>query len=120
MATKTKSKKRFPEMSPEVRQELLSKIDAQLLCTALEIDHLPKGVLGVCRVDVVDFEDDDVALHYVVYDDYVDLDDTDTVPKLDIIKAALYFYRTVTDRFARIMLVNFSDLPKTLETAGSY
>jgi hypothetical protein len=99
-------------LTEEQQLAYMSHIDADLLKTALGVDTLPKGILGIYRVDVVDWDNDDVSWMYIVFEDEVDLNKSETMPKFDFKKVRNYFFDTILDRFPMINFINVKNLPK--------
>jgi hypothetical protein len=90
--------------------ELRELIDTDLLKKAMGQETIPEGVLGIYRRDVEDWEGDEVSLLYIVYEDYVNLNKLENLPKLDLMKIGQYFYDTILDRFPRLKGINISEL----------
>jgi hypothetical protein len=98
------------ELTTEQQLAYMSHIDADLLKTAMSVDTLPKGLLGIYRIDQTDWEGDEVSLLYIVVEDDIDLNKSNKIPEFDIMKVSQYFYDTVLDRFPILNLCNVKNL----------
>ena len=100
------------ELTEEQQLAYMAHIDADLLKKALGIDTIPKGILGIYRVDVVDWDGDDVSWMYIVFEDDVDINKLEKMPKFDYRKVRKYFFDTIRDRFPLINFINVNNLAK--------
>lgn len=104
-----RTRKRTPQLDEAKRKELISHLDQELFLKASGMDHLPAGMLGIYRQDTEDWEGDQVAYLYLVFDEFVDLDDLKTVPKVDFSTMRRYFDRTISGRLAIMKFISLHD-----------
>jgi hypothetical protein len=97
-------------MALELKTEQSEQIDADLLKTAMGVDTLPKGLLGIYRIDQTDWEGDEVAVMYIVCADNIDLNKPHNLPELDLGKIRWYFHSIIKDRFPRLKVINIGAL----------
>lgn len=95
-------------MGLELKAIQSEHIDADLLKTAMGVDMLPKGLLGIYRIDQVDWEGDEVAVMYIVFEDDVDLNKPEEMPPINLTAISNYFHSIIKDRFPRLKLTNIS------------